>query len=238
MNIRPYIIINGKNSKDIPGLLIGSIPTITKPKIRTTIEEIDGKDGDIVTVLGYGAYDKPVEIGLYGDYDIDEIAGFFNSSGEIVFSNEPDKCYNFSVYDHIDFERLIRYKTATVTFHVQPFKYSATDRKKIFDSPSSPLQIVNYGNIYSAPVYKIKASGNVALSMNGVHVLNIAFGSSVAEIKIDVAELEAYALPSGALANRSVAGDYNDLRLDTGKNILSWTGNIQSMEIDKFVRWV
>lgn len=238
MNIRPYIIINGINSKDVKGLLVCSVPTITKPKIRIQTEEIDGRDGDIVTKLGYGAYDKAIEIGLTKDYDVDEIAGYFNSAGEVVFSNEPDKAYRYAIYDGINFDRLLRFKTASVNFHVQPFKYSYTDRKKIFDAPTSPLMIANYGNVESAPVYFITASGNVALSLNGVNVMNIAFGGSVAQLKIDTENLEAVAVASGALANRSVAGDYNDLRLKKGKNILSWTGNIQKLEIDNFVRWV
>ena len=51
--MRNYIILNGKKSTDINGLLIQSLPPISKPKIRTQIEEIDGRDGDIVTKLGY-----------------------------------------------------------------------------------------------------------------------------------------------------------------------------------------
>jgi hypothetical protein len=69
----PYIIINGVSSRTIHGLLIQSLPPISKPRIKTSIEEIDGRDGDIVTTLGYAAYDKPMTIGLKGDYDIDEI---------------------------------------------------------------------------------------------------------------------------------------------------------------------
>ena len=86
-----YIILNGTSSVTIKGLLIQNLPPISKPKIRANIEEIDGRDGDIVTTLGYGAYDKEFSIGLYGDFDIDEIIQFFNSSGTVTFSNEDDK---------------------------------------------------------------------------------------------------------------------------------------------------
>jgi phage-related protein len=64
-------------------------------------------------------------IGLYGDYDIDEVIEYFNSSGEVLFSNEPDKIYRYQINNAIDFDRLLRFRTATVVFHVQPFKYSA-----------------------------------------------------------------------------------------------------------------
>lgn len=124
-----YITINGIKSNSVKGLIIQSLPPITKPKIRTTIEEIDGRDGDVITKLGYSAYDKEVSIGLYGDFDIDDCIRYFDSEGTVVFSNEPDKYYKFTIIDQIDFERLIRFRTAKVKFHVQPFKYSDVDKK-------------------------------------------------------------------------------------------------------------
>lgn len=120
-----YIVLNGMKSTLIKGLLISELPPITKPLIRTKTEEIDGRDGDIVTKLGYAAYDKKMSIGLYGDYDIDEVIEYFNSSGEVLFSNEPDKIYRYQINNAIDFDRLLRFRTATVVFHIQPFKYSA-----------------------------------------------------------------------------------------------------------------
>ena len=133
-----YCILNGIRSTMIKGLLIQSLPPISKPMMRTEIEEIDGRDGDIVTKLGYSAYDKTMSIGLFGDYDIDQVIKYFNSEGTVIFSNEPDKFYNYQILNQIDYERLIRFKTANVVFHVQPFKYSAVDdlfnfeRNKLF----------------------------------------------------------------------------------------------------------
>ena len=131
--MRNYIILNGISSETITGLLIQNLPPISKPKQRVNIEEIDGRSGDIVTYLGYSAYDKQFEIGLYGDYDIDDVISFFNSQGTIIFSNEEDKYYNYQIIEQIDFERLVRYRTATVKVHVQPFKFSSVESSKIFD---------------------------------------------------------------------------------------------------------
>lgn len=122
-----YVILNGIKSTTVQGLLIQSLPPISKPLIRTSIEEIDGRDGDIVTKLGYSAYNKQMSIGLFGNYDVDEVIDFFDSEGTVIFSNEPDKFYYYQIIDQIDFEKLIRFKTAIVTFHVQPFKFSAVD---------------------------------------------------------------------------------------------------------------
>lgn len=80
-----YVILNGKKSTLIKGLLIQSLPPISKPLIRSSVEEIDGRDGDIVTTLGYSAYDKPMSIGLFGDFDINEVIQYFDSKGTVIF---------------------------------------------------------------------------------------------------------------------------------------------------------
>ena len=126
--MRNYIILNGKRSTLINGLLISTLPPISKPLLRTQIDTIDGRDGDIVTPLGYSAYDKEFEIGLYGDYDIDAVISYFDSSGTVTFSNEPTKFYKYQIIEQIDFAKLIRYRTATVKMHMQPFKYSTIER--------------------------------------------------------------------------------------------------------------
>ena len=71
--MRNYVIINGVNSLTINGLAIKELPPISKPLMRATLETIDGRDGDITTYLGYSAYDKEMEIGLFGNYDINNI---------------------------------------------------------------------------------------------------------------------------------------------------------------------
>lgn len=134
-----YIELNGKSSLDVQGLLVQSLAPITKPKIRTKVEEIDGRDGDIVTRLGYSAYDKEISIGLYGNYDIDEVIQYFveNDKGTVLFSNEEEKIYKYEILDQVDFEKLLRFKTAKVKFHVQPFKMSSIEDKTIVNISSS-----------------------------------------------------------------------------------------------------
>ena len=132
--MRNYVIINGVNSLTIKGLAINELPPIVKAPMRVLQEEIDGRDGDIITDLGYGAYDKIMTIGLYDGYDINEIIAFFNNEGTIVFSDEADKYYNFKIIEQIDYERLIKFRTASITFHCQPFKYPLTE---------TPVEITN-----------------------------------------------------------------------------------------------
>lgn len=122
-----HVIINGVSSETLQGVQVLSLPPITKPRMRTSVAVIDGRPGDIVTRLGYEAYNRKIQILLHHDYDIDAISAFFNTSGKIIFSNEPDMEYEFETIDAFSFERAVRYKTADITFHVQPYKLSATE---------------------------------------------------------------------------------------------------------------
>ena len=359
-----YVVLNGVKSNTIKGLLIQELPVISKPLMRTEIEQIDGRDGDIVTNLGYSAYDKQMTIGLYGDYDIDDVIGYFASSGTVTFSNEPDKYYNYQIIQQIDFERLLRFRQATVTFHVQPFKYSAvgddvtvsTDqwnglpdtsitkngitvtasdgsitisgtasayaeiylpiRPIELDAGSYTLQLAangdgasacptrligsvpsnadtfggnyaslqndttvtqdatltasktfnylwfyvspnvaidlslavslldndfdsvtlqNMGNTFSRPTIQLVGSGNIVLSIDGNEVLSLSLGEQES-ITIDSAGMNAYR--GDLLMNRSVTGDYSDVTLQAGSNVLSWDGEVQSVEVTLISRWI
>lgn len=239
--MRNYIVLNNNNSNEITGLLIQALPPISKPLMRTTIEEIDGRDGDIVTNLGYSAYDKEVSIGLYGNYDVDDVIQYFNnnSKGQVTFSNEEDKYYNYEIINQIDFERLIRFKTATVTFHVQPFKYSLLDGTKVFNiTNQTSVSIKNNGNYVSKPIITIYGSGTINLSLNGEQLFVIELGENATQVTIDTNLMEAYNNGTQVLMNRQVNGDYSNFALNVGNNIISWTGTITEIDIQNYSRWI
>lgn len=240
INKQPYIVINGVNSQSLPGLLIQQLPPITKPLMRATIEQIDGRDGDIITPLGYAAYDKQFKIGLSRGFSIDDIVKFFNQSGRVIFSNEPEKYYNFTLLNQIDFTRLLRFKEATVTLHVQPFKFAVLENTKTFSfdgSTEKEFYIRNNGNYYSKPTIAVKGTGNVYLSLNGVQILGLEFTAANPEIIISAADMNAYA-PDGKLLNRSVSGDYDNIKFEVGENKISFTGSVQEIKITNFSRWL
>ena len=357
-----YIEINGIKSTLVQGLMIQSLPPITKPKMRTTVEEIDGRDGDIITELGYSAYDKEISIGLYGDCKIDDVISYFSKSGEVVFSNEPDKYYNFAILDQIDFERLIRFRTAKVKMHVQPFKYSTIDDSisissdemslrpyseskngvylnvengkitlkgtatiateiyvpinsmeldagnytlqalttgtgasacsirvigmapsnadsfggtyltlqdtgtatmsgtitapktykyiwfyinagtklnytitvKMINESMKSIKLFNAGNTVSKPEITIFGSGTVEISLNGVNILSMNIDDSY--ITIDPEKMNAY--HDGTLKNRQITGDYANLAMNVGTNVISWVGDVNKVEIKNASRWI
>lgn len=239
INTRPFIVLNGKHSRSILGLLISELPPITKPKMRTQSETVYGRDGDIVTPLGYSAYNKALKIGLTYDYNIDEVIDYFNSEGKVIFSNEPDKYYKYAIYDQIDFDKLIRFKTAEVNFHVQPFKFSVSEMVKTYtfsNVTTGSLVIRNNGNIYSRPRITVYGTGTVNLTLNGSQALTIDVSNNGLVI-IDLTEMNAYS-SSGTLLNRNVTGDYDKIQLKVGNNTIGFTGSVTKIEIENYSRWL
>ena len=231
-----FITLNGIRSDSVKGLLISELPPVVKPQQRTEIEEIDGRDGDIVTKLGYSAYDRTMLIGLHGDFDIDDVIRFFDSEGDAIFSNEPDKLYKYQILDNIEFERLIRFRKAKVSFHVQPFKYSAVERIKTINAESEDsFRVLNSGNTIARPRITITGSGTINLSLNNHQMFVINLGNE-GYITIDTEEMNAY--KGSVLKNRLVTGNYDNFALTLGMNVISWTGDVDAVSIEKYSRWI
>jgi predicted phage tail component-like protein len=231
-----FITLNGIRSDSVKGLLISELPPVVKPQQRTEIEEIDGRDGDIVTKLGYSAYDRTMLIGLHGDFDIDDVIRFFDSEGDAIFSNEPDKLYKYQILDDIEFERLIRFRKAKVSFHVQPFKYSAVERIKTINAESEDsFRVLNSGNTVARPRITITGSGTINLSLNNHQMFVINLGNE-GYITIDTEEMNAY--KGSVLKNRLVTGNYDNFALTLGMNVISWTGDVDAVSIEKYSRWI
>lgn len=231
-----YIILNGVKNTSVEGLMIQALPSISKPQMRTKIETIDGRDGDLVTKLGYAAYDKQLLIGLYGNYNIDEVIGYFDSEGTVTFSNEPDKYYRYAIYNQIDFERLIRFRQAIVTLHVQPFKYSLSESKiEHAIKNNSEVQVNNSGNIFSKPVLTLTGSNTCEVYLNNSQAFSIDLSINDT-ITIDTDAMEAYT--GTTLRNRIVTGSYENLYLPPGVNILKFTGSVTNCIIENYSRWV
>ena len=122
-----YFIFKDIDSRSIEGLIVQELPPISKPAKKADKIEIDGRDGDIIEEKGYQAYDKTISIGLTKKYNINQIISWLNGTGKLTMSNEPNKYYNANIIEQIDFERLVRFKTAKIKFHCQPFKHKANE---------------------------------------------------------------------------------------------------------------
>ncbi len=229
----PAINWKGIDSNTIPGLLISELPPITKPKMRTSVTEIDGKDGDIIEELGYDAYDKKIKIGLTRNFIIDEIISYFNGSGDLIMSNEPDKVYKASIIDDVDYERLVRFKTATVKFHVQPFKYQNNEKPITLEiNEEENIKVNNVGLETSKPTLILYGTGIVDIYVNGLEIFKINIDEEY--VTIDSENEEAY--KENFLKNSNMTGEFP--KLNPGENTISWSGNLTKIEIYPKSRWL
>lgn len=229
-----YFIFKNIDSRDVKGLITSVLPPITKPKMRTQVLTLDGRDGSIITPLGFEAYKKTVKIGLTNGYDINDIIAWLNGAGQLVFSTEPEKYYNAQIIEAVDYERLLRFKTAEIVFDVQPFKYSTTERTRTFDVAGAQfIKIANAGNYTAKPLINIKGSGTINFSVNGVQAFTLELQTND-NITLDSAEQEAY--DDNGLRNRAMNGNFPVLAI--GTNTLSWTGTITEIQISKYSRWL
>lgn len=228
-----YIIWNGKDSRDIDGLIICDLPPISKPKMRTKITTIDGRDGSIVDELGYESYTKRITIGITKTNDLDKIIKYFTGKGEIIFSNEPDKYYKVQINNNIDYNRLIRYKKATIVFYTEPFKYKYREPKFTLNiTNQTSYMITNQGLENSKPIITLYGSGDVTFTLNGVDVFTVNIDSDY--ITIDSEKQEAY--KNGTLKNRKMNGDFPLLK--PGINTITWTGTLTKIIVDPKSRWL
>lgn len=233
MDIQDTIIWKGTASTTIAGLLITELPPITRAAMRQDRTEIDGRDGDIEEDLGYEAYRKTVKIGLTRDYDVDAIAKYFSGTGELVLSSEPDKVYKASCKDSIDFEKLLRFKTAEVKFVVQPFKYLKDEEPVILEiTTEDDMTVTNEGLEVSKPLIKLEGTGDITLTVNGLTVCDIEIDD--AYVWLDSEALEAYI--TGELKNQFMNGPFPALQ--PGDNTIGWTGTLTKITVYPRSRWL
>lgn len=229
-----YIIWNGKDSREIKGLLISELPPITKPRIRTKETVIDGVDGSIIEELGYESYDKTIAIGLKIGADVDEITEYFTGNGEVIFSNEPNKYYRACIINGIDYARLARYRVAKVTFRVQPFKFENNEVEIVNNGNGQELTVPNGGNYFSKPLITIQGTGKVYLSVNGSVVCNYTFPSGEDTVILDSEKQDAYL--GDAFKNKNMEGDFPILA--KGVNKISWSGTVTKISVKRYSRWL
>lgn len=228
------IIFKGIKSNTIPGLLISELPPITKPKLRVRETIIDGLDGSIFEDFGYESYDKVLKIGLTKNFDIDQVINYFNGEGNLTLSNEPDKYYKAKIIEEIDYNRLIRFKTANIKFKIQPFKYKVNETKiDVLIDNQTELKVTNLGLEEAKPIITIYGTGEVHFYLNSIEVFKYSFDDD-SQVVIDSEKEDAYF--NNVLKNRNMLGNFPILK--SGENVITWSGNLTRILIEPKSRWL
>lgn len=229
-----YVIWNNKDSRNMKGLLICELPPITKPQMRVKETVIDGVDGSVIEELGYESYDKTILVGLKIGADVDAISEYFTGNGEIIFSNEADKYYKARIIKGIDYARLSRYRTAKVTFRVQPFKYDADEIEVYNYGNGQEVTANNIGNHTAKPLITIKGTGTIDLRLNGNTICRYVFPDGEDTVYLDSEKQDAYL--GNVLKNRNMTGDFPVF--GKGTNVITWSGTIEKLSVRHYSRWL
>lgn len=238
--MRNHIIVNGWNTLTVPGMVIQQLPAIIRPPMRVQEQTIDGVSGSKFTQLGYDSYEKTVLIGLHSNYDLDRISQHLQAkTGNVVFSNEPDRVYDYTIFKPIDYSRLGRFRQADVTFTVQPFK-KTLNLSPITPTPGTTgiVSIPSFGNVTSYPIIELTGQGIITFYdlQSDIELLQINLGSGES-VTIDCEAQNAYT--GAVLMNRQVVGDYKALGVTPGGDAgYRWVGQIDYLRITNYEWWI
>lgn len=161
-------------------IIVQELPAIIKPRKRSEEYYIDGRSGSNIITLGYESYTKQCIIGLKHSERLDEIMNWLDGSGDLVFSNEPDKVYKAEIIEQISCDNYGRFKTAIISWLVYPFKFLKNEQPVTLPWLEQFVDV--QGNIYNAgflpsyPLIEIEASGIVNIEIDGAPVCELTAG--------------------------------------------------------------
>jgi phage-related protein len=222
----PYFIYKNISSKDM-GLLVNEVPPIIKVNRDINKITIPGRDGFLTEDFGtYGSTVKNCECTLLDIANVEQVVVWLDGSGEVIFSNQPDRKYKASILNQIPFERIMRqwYKFVVI-FDCQPFGLAIENDVITLTAPAT---LYNIGTYKSKPVIKVYGNGSIDLTVNSkiVKLTNV-----VDYVVIDSDLMDCY--KGILLKNNSMLGEFPELKV--GENVIDWTGSVIKVEIQP--RW-
>lgn len=232
-----YIIFNNKNSLDIKGLYINSLPTLDSPERRVTKTQVVGRSGDLRVIESdeygedvYNSIEKQVQITYVGsNYDL--IKNWLKGTSNLILSNQPDRYWKASIDNTIPVEYIIeQVNTFTITFSCYPYAFLKVGDTPIIYTPTQNTWetiIMNKYNL-SMPRLKIYGQGDIGVQINRIET---DFYNVDQYIECDSDLQQCYRGTQNMGMNMS--GDFPVLY--SGENIIEFTGNIKEVQI--IPRW-
>lgn len=223
-----YFIWKGINSLD-KNIMVNKLPDFEMPEANIEKITIPGRDGFLTQDDGtYQGQIKPCECSL-DNGNIDDISSWLTGSGEVTFSNEPNKKYKAVIINKIPFSKIIPiFHKFIIQFDCQPKKYS-TENPIITLNASGTIS--NPGSANSKPVIKLYGTGNIDLTINNtaINLTNID-----GYVTIDSELMDCY--KDTVLMNNDMSGEFPELV--PGYNTINWNGTVTKIEITPNWRWL
>ena len=209
------------------GIHVLEQPPVTIPSERVAFTDVPGRSGSLTQLEGDDVYDDMVLTAtcLIDDPSrIPEIAAWLRGSGTVTFANRQGGFYHARVVNQIPFEKILRgnpHRSFAINFRCKPFWYLSD--VGLITLTTSGTFITNPGSVASEPVITVYGYGEITL-MVGMTITELEITD---KITLDTPLMEAY---SGSTSmNSCMSGDFPSLL--SGKNAVSWSGNVSRVEI-------
>lgn len=172
--MQPWFIWKNKNSYT-EGLWISKLPSIIRADERNEEIVIPGRPGSLIMLEGediYDSYVKECVVQLPNTRNVETLLAWLCGSGDVVFSNEPEKAYEAIITSKVEFQRIGNtLLQATIPFFVKPYKKSRYGDDAITITTSGTIR--NLGNVASKPI--VTVTGGTSVEIAGVEM---TFGGS------------------------------------------------------------
>lgn len=218
-----YFILNDIKSTD-KGIVVIELPPIAIPASR--IEEIPvlGMDGVLTVTDGtYEPITKECKV-YYDGTNYDNLVDFLSNSGNVIFSNLPNRYYTYTITSEIPIQEIIdnEWFEFKIEFRCQPFGYALENTT--INIVNKNFKISNIGTYYSKPIITIYGTGDINLLVNGEQV---TLKNVEDKITIDSVKMRTYR--DTVKQNNKKIGNFP--RLERGINNITWDGNVTKIEV-------
>lgn len=216
------LIIDGISSSEY-GFCLFERPNIPTPERDVEHVQIRGRNGSLVKKYGWLDIEIPVQLNLLSDdlkSDLRAFKAVILNAQEITFTDD-NGFYKVNNVRMSDIENEVaEYGLFDVAFVCKPFLYVLVPKVTL----SAPGTIYNPGTENAEPYIKVTGSGLITLDIDGRDILlNL---TNYVEIDTE----KGYAHKGTAGADNLVNG-YLPI-LTPGYNNISWTGTVQTVEIE------
>lgn len=217
-----------------------SMPIRPHPARKGTLINVPGRDGKLY--VDEHAYDRilvSVRCITGSNENIDEVNAWLTGEGMLIFGDEPNRAYRARITK--EFSRgnrtpRLRGQEFTVVFDCEPYRYEAVPSRNIVLAKAEIIN--NPGTVNSKPIIRVNCTGSGTLMVGN----DTLIFENVPEYVIVDCEAKIAYTGSGTvsdpmlLATQYVTGDWPEI--EPGEQAVSFTGNIESVEIVPRWRWL
>lgn len=205
---------------DQMGIMLKQMPVRSLPGRNFTRKAVSGRDG----TLKYGDFtykDTTVrlECDVRDETKLEAILGWLTGSGDLRFSDEPDRVYAASIekeYSRSSIQPRLTGQRFTVTWTCAPFR-KEYDPLEGINITTSGVVVKNPGTATALPRVEIHGSGDFSLTIG---METIFFAGIDGGIVVDSELMDALNLEGSQLLNDKISG--MPFEIQPGNNTVSW----------------